>query len=71
MLNLIVVHICVLYLKPKANFFMEMPLSNKPNNAAVTFLSSAENVLFNSRIQVMTGQPFYLGRGNATILCKK
>jgi len=50
---------------------MEMPLSNKPSNADVTVLSSAEKVLFNSRIQVMTGQPFYLGVGNAIILCKK
>jgi len=50
---------------------MEMLLSNKPSNADITVLSSAENVLFNSRIQVMTRQPFYLGGGNATILCKK
>jgi len=70
-LNLILVHICILYLKPNSNFFMEMLLSNKPSNADITVLSSAENVLFNSRIQVMTRQPFYLGGGNATILCKK
>lgn len=54
-LNLILVHICILYWKPKANFFMEMSLSSKPSNVGITVLSSAENMLFNSRIQVITG----------------
>jgi len=35
-LNLILVHICILYLKPKANFLMEMSLSNKPSNVDIT-----------------------------------
>ena len=52
MLYLILVHTYILYLKPKANFFMEMSLFNKPSNVDITVLSS---VLFNSRIQVMTG----------------
>ena len=43
MRNLILVHICILYLKPKANFFMEM-LSNKPSNVDITVLSSAKNI---------------------------
>ena len=52
-LNLILVHICILFLKSKAYFFMEMSVSNKPSNVDVTVVSSA--VLFNSRIQVLTG----------------
>lgn len=54
-LNLISVHSCTLYLKPEANSFMEMSVSNKPSNVDVTVLFSVENILFNSRIQVMTG----------------
>jgi hypothetical protein len=46
------------YLKPKANFFMKMSLCNNPSNLDVTVLSSAENVLFNSRIQIMTDNHF-------------
>jgi hypothetical protein len=32
-----------------------MSVSNKPSNVDVTVLFSVENILFNSRIQVMTG----------------
>lgn len=70
-MNLILVHICTLYWKLKANFFMELSLYSKPSHVYVTVLYRLEHMLLKSINVFMTGQPFYLGRRNVIVLGKK